>query len=89
MVERPSKEQSGWDGMQNKTLYAARRPPQNKGHLQTEMKAGKDIHHLNKRPKENLMAILLSVNDFRNKAVKRNERHINSQRIIQEENVTL
>ena len=73
-------------------MLSTRDPPQNKGHIQTEVKGWKKIFHANGDQKKAGVAILISDKiDFQIKAVKRDkERHyIMIKGLIQEEGITI
>ena len=64
-------------------MLSTRDPPQNKGHIQTEVKGWKKVFHANGDQKKAGVATLISEKiDFKTKAVKRQRRSLhNDQRI--------
>ena len=56
-------------------MLSTRDPPQNKGHIQTEVKGWKKIFHTNRDQNKAGVAILISDKiDFKTKAVKREKK---------------
>ena len=91
----PQPKYKDWlNGYKNKTphMLSTRDPPQNKGHIQTEIEGLEKIFHANGDQKKEGIAILISDEiDFEIKAVKRDKEghYIMIKGSIQEEDITI